>query len=385
MTRPALGRSCRPPTSRRKKVIPGLQKAARCEVVAIASRDAAHAREVAAELGIPTAHGVVRGAARRPGRGRRLHPAAEPPARRVDDRRRACRQARPVREAAGADGRRGRADGRRLRGRGRPPDGGVHVPPPPGLGGGKATSSTPGGSARCARSRAGSRTTTTTPATSATRPRRAAARCSTSAATRSTCRGCCSTPSRSGSAPRSSASPTTGVDVLTSAILEFAGGTATFTCSTRVEPDQRVHIYGTTGRLDRDPVQHPARSADPDRRDGRRRSARRAGERDDHIRRPPTPTRSRPSASPPRSWMACHADAARGRGRQHAGHRADLRGGDDRSQEPPPARPDRLRYAPRREVNSSQPRSLTEPERSIGMGIRTAPPPSPVAVRPRGS
>jgi predicted dehydrogenase len=39
----------------------------------------------------------------------------------------------------------------------------------------------------------------------------------------------------------------TGVDVLTSAILEFAAGTATFTCSTRVEPDQRVHIYGTTG------------------------------------------------------------------------------------------------------------------------------------------
>jgi predicted dehydrogenase len=40
-----------------------------------------------------------------------------------------------------------------------------------------------------------------------------------------------------------------GVDVLTSAILDFDGGTATFTCGTRLETDQRVHIYGTTGRI----------------------------------------------------------------------------------------------------------------------------------------
>ena len=73
--------------------------------------------------------------------------------------------------------------------------------------------------------------------------------------------------------------PETGVDVLTSAILEFAAGTATFTCSTRVEPDQRVHIYGTDrARLDRDPVQHPARPADPHRRHRRRRPARGAGD-----------------------------------------------------------------------------------------------------------
>ncbi len=43
--------------------------------------------------------------------------------------------------------------------------------------------------------------------------------------------------------------PATGVDVLTSAILTFDGGIATFTCSTRAEDDQRVHIYGTTGRI----------------------------------------------------------------------------------------------------------------------------------------
>jgi predicted dehydrogenase len=41
----------------RRKVIPGIQKAARCQVVAIASRDAARARQAAGELGIPTAHG----------------------------------------------------------------------------------------------------------------------------------------------------------------------------------------------------------------------------------------------------------------------------------------------------------------------------------------
>jgi predicted dehydrogenase len=43
--------------------------------------------------------------------------------------------------------------------------------------------------------------------------------------------------------------PASGVDVLTSGLLEFGGGVATFTCSTRVEPDQQVHLYGTTGRI----------------------------------------------------------------------------------------------------------------------------------------
>ncbi len=43
--------------------------------------------------------------------------------------------------------------------------------------------------------------------------------------------------------------PDSGVDVLTSAILEFGDGIATFTCTTRAEPDQRVHVYGTEGRI----------------------------------------------------------------------------------------------------------------------------------------
>ena len=43
--------------------------------------------------------------------------------------------------------------------------------------------------------------------------------------------------------------PDLGVDVLASGILEFPAGVATFTCSTRTETDQRVHVYGTNGRI----------------------------------------------------------------------------------------------------------------------------------------
>lgn len=43
--------------------------------------------------------------------------------------------------------------------------------------------------------------------------------------------------------------PATGVDILVSAILDFDGGFASFTCAIRSESDQRVDIYGTTGRI----------------------------------------------------------------------------------------------------------------------------------------
>ena len=43
--------------------------------------------------------------------------------------------------------------------------------------------------------------------------------------------------------------PGFGTDVLTSAVLDFGGRHATFTCSTQVEDDQRVHLIGTAGRL----------------------------------------------------------------------------------------------------------------------------------------
>jgi predicted dehydrogenase len=43
--------------------------------------------------------------------------------------------------------------------------------------------------------------------------------------------------------------PASGIDVLTSGLLQFRDGVASFTCSTRSEPDQQVHVYGTTGRI----------------------------------------------------------------------------------------------------------------------------------------
>ena len=42
----------------------------------------------------------------------------------------------------------------------------------------------------------------------------------------------------------------TRVDVLTSAVLEFAEGTATFTCGTLLAPYQRVNVFGTSGRIE---------------------------------------------------------------------------------------------------------------------------------------
>jgi predicted dehydrogenase len=43
--------------------------------------------------------------------------------------------------------------------------------------------------------------------------------------------------------------PVSGTDVTTGGMLRFADGLATFTCSTRAEDDQRVDIYGTAGRI----------------------------------------------------------------------------------------------------------------------------------------
>jgi predicted dehydrogenase len=43
--------------------------------------------------------------------------------------------------------------------------------------------------------------------------------------------------------------PVGGTDVVASGILEFGDGVATFTASTRAEDDQRVDIYGRTGRI----------------------------------------------------------------------------------------------------------------------------------------
>ncbi len=44
--------------------------------------------------------------------------------------------------------------------------------------------------------------------------------------------------------------PQFATDRLASAILDFGGGTATFTCSTQLVPYQGVNIFGTTGRIE---------------------------------------------------------------------------------------------------------------------------------------
>jgi predicted dehydrogenase len=44
--------------------------------------------------------------------------------------------------------------------------------------------------------------------------------------------------------------PSSGVDVLTTGLMAFPDGLASFTCATRLEPDQRVHVYGTDGRIE---------------------------------------------------------------------------------------------------------------------------------------
>jgi len=44
--------------------------------------------------------------------------------------------------------------------------------------------------------------------------------------------------------------PAMGTDRLTSAMLEFSGGQAIFNCSTQLVPYQRVHFFGTKGRIE---------------------------------------------------------------------------------------------------------------------------------------
>ena len=44
--------------------------------------------------------------------------------------------------------------------------------------------------------------------------------------------------------------PDWGVDRLTSAVLDFGGAAATFTCSTQLAPYQRVQFFGTRGRIE---------------------------------------------------------------------------------------------------------------------------------------
>ena len=122
------GGSCPPRRSATGKVMQDREKADRCEIVAVASRTRS-SLVVLLPTSDPLLHGV-RGAPPGPGRRCRLHPAAEPPACRMDDRRGRGRQACPLREAARDDSGRCGTDDRGRRRRRRAPDGGVHVSPP---------------------------------------------------------------------------------------------------------------------------------------------------------------------------------------------------------------------------------------------------------------
>jgi predicted dehydrogenase len=51
--------------------------------------------------------------------------------------------------------------------------------------------------------------------------------------------------------------PTFGTDRLVNGILEFANGTATFTCSMQAAPSQRVSILGTDGRIEMETPFYP--------------------------------------------------------------------------------------------------------------------------------
>ncbi len=58
--------------------------------------------------------------------------------------------------------------------------------------------------------------------------------------------------------------PEFGVDRLASGVLDFGDGSSTFTCSTQLVPYQRVHIFGTMGRVEIEipfnaPVDKPCR------------------------------------------------------------------------------------------------------------------------------
>ncbi|MBP8305163.1 MAG: Gfo/Idh/MocA family oxidoreductase [Phycisphaerae bacterium] len=44
--------------------------------------------------------------------------------------------------------------------------------------------------------------------------------------------------------------PVMGIDRMTCGVLEFDRGTSTFTCSTQLTPYQRVHVFGTEGRIE---------------------------------------------------------------------------------------------------------------------------------------
>jgi predicted dehydrogenase len=54
--------------------------------------------------------------------------------------------------------------------------------------------------------------------------------------------------------------PTLGVDRLTSGLLRFAAGQATFTCGGQLVPHQRLQLFGTRGRIEVEVPFNPPRT-----------------------------------------------------------------------------------------------------------------------------
>ena len=153
-----------------RSIIPALRAAEGHTLEAIASRDADKAAAAAAEWGIPRSVAGYEALLADPRHRRRLHPAAEPPPRRVGGPGGRGRQARAVREAAGADPGRGRPHRGGRGGGPRPRRRGVHVPAPPADPRRAANWSPAGRSGRSGSSAAASASRWIGPATSASTP-----------------------------------------------------------------------------------------------------------------------------------------------------------------------------------------------------------------------
>ena len=232
-----------------EKVIPGIRRSAAGEVVAIASRDAARARAAADELGIPRSHGSYEELLADPAVDAVYVPLPNHLHAEWSIRAAGGRQARAVREAARAVGGRRGPDGAGRGGVGAAPDGSLHVPPSSQLGRGAG-----------ARRRWPDR-----PAPgrgqlvlllqrrSGQHPERAGY--GGGALYDIGCYSVSLSRLLFGEEPDEVSAaivrdPTSGVDILTTGHMTFPGGLASFTCATRVEPDQRVHVYGTDGRIE---------------------------------------------------------------------------------------------------------------------------------------
>ena len=91
-----------------QKVIPGMMKGNRCEILGIASRDLKKAEDAARELGIPKGYGSYEALLADPEIEAVYNPLPKPSPRAVDDQGSRGREARALRKASGSQCRRGK-------------------------------------------------------------------------------------------------------------------------------------------------------------------------------------------------------------------------------------------------------------------------------------